>query len=210
MGQTQKLNAAFKTGDRKVICAAIFAEILGTGNVSAFALKAGVDRTMLYRAFKHNPQFDTVLNVMRAANVKLAISGHPGLRVAFETEEVALIVKALCDALSAQRVDRLSPLYRIIRPPQVPRLHAVLTTLKALRLRLTVIRENIETPSTKYFLAIGSQRFSCRSVRPISRRSRDAARGRLEHIERFRAKPAAFKLPHLPKQLPLAAPLYSS
>jgi probable addiction module antidote protein len=139
MGQTQKLNAAFKTGDRKVICAAIFAEILGTGNVSAFALKAGVDRTMLYRAFKHNPQFDTVLKVMRAADVKLAISGHPGLRVAFETEEVALIVKALCDALSAQRVDRLGPLYRIIRPPQVPRLDAVLTTLKALRLRLTVI-----------------------------------------------------------------------
>jgi probable addiction module antidote protein len=139
MGQTRKLNAAFKTGDRKVICAAIFAEIHGTGNVSAFALKAGVDRAMLYRAFKHNPQFDTVLKVMRAADVKLAVSNHPGLRVAFETEEVALIVKSLCDALSAQRVDRLGPLYRIIRPPQVPRLDAVLTTLKALRLRLTVI-----------------------------------------------------------------------
>ncbi len=48
-GTNTKLNAAFKTGDRKVICAAIFAEIVGIGNVSAFALKAGVDRTMLYR-----------------------------------------------------------------------------------------------------------------------------------------------------------------
>jgi DNA-binding phage protein len=139
MGQIQKLNAAFKTGDRQVICAAIFAEIHGTGNVSAFALKAGVDRTMLYRTFKHNPQFDTVVKVMRAADFKLAVSGHPGLGVAFETEEVALIVKALGDALSAHRVDRLGPLYRIIRPPKVPRLQAVLSTLNALRLRLAVI-----------------------------------------------------------------------
>jgi probable addiction module antidote protein len=139
MGQIQKLNAAFRTGDREVICAAIFAEIHGTGNVSAFALKAGMDRTMLYRAFKHNPQFDTVLKVMRAADFKLVVSGHPGLGVAFETEEVALIVKALGDALSAQRVDRLGPLYRIIRPPKVPRLQAVLSTLNALRLRLAAI-----------------------------------------------------------------------
>jgi DNA-binding phage protein len=142
MGQTQKLNAAFKTGNRKVICGAIFATIHGTGNVSAFALKAGMDRTMLYRAFKHNQQFDTVLKVMRAADVKLAAKGHPGLRVAFETEEVALIVRALCDALSAQGVDRLSPLYRIIRPPKVPRLDAVLTTLNALGVRLSVIPKN--------------------------------------------------------------------
>ena len=94
---------------------------------------------MLYRAFKHNPQFDTVLKVMRAADVKLAVSDNPGLRVAFETEEIAQIVNALCDALSTQHVDRLGPLYRIIRPPQVPRLDAVLSTLNALGLRLTVI-----------------------------------------------------------------------
>jgi DNA-binding phage protein len=139
MGQIQKLNAAFKTGDREVICAAIFAEIQGTGNISAFALKAGMDRTMLYRAFKHNPQLDTVVKVMRVADFKLVVSGHAGLRVAFETEEVALIVEALCDALGAQRVDRHGPLYRIIRPPQVPRLDAVLITLNALGSRLTVI-----------------------------------------------------------------------
>jgi DNA-binding phage protein len=139
MGQTQKLNAAFKTGDREVICATIFAEIHGTGNVSKFALKAGVDRTMLYGAFKRNLRFDIVIKVMRAADFKLIVSGHPALRGAFETEEVTLIVKALCDALSAIHVDRLGPLYRIIRPPHVPRLDAVLTTLNALGLRLAII-----------------------------------------------------------------------
>jgi DNA-binding phage protein len=139
MGQTQKLNAAFKTGDREVICAAIFAEIHGTGNVSRFALKAGMDRPMLYRAFKRNLRFDIVIRVMRAADLKLIVSGHPGLRGAFETEEVTLIVEALSDALSAQHLARLDPLYRIIRPPHVPRLGAVLTTLNALGLRLAVI-----------------------------------------------------------------------
>jgi DNA-binding phage protein len=71
MRQTQKLNAAFETGGRDVICAAISALIFATGNVSAFALKAGLHRTMLYRAFKRNLRFDIVLKVMRAADFKL-------------------------------------------------------------------------------------------------------------------------------------------
>jgi DNA-binding phage protein len=138
-GQTKKLNAAFKTGDREKICAAIFAVIHDTGNVSAFALKAGMNRSMLYRAFRRNLRFDIVLRVMWAADFKLVVIGHSGLRDAFETEDVTLIVKVLSDALRAQKsVGRLDRLYRIIKPPHVPRLDAVLTTLNALDLRLAV------------------------------------------------------------------------
>jgi DNA-binding phage protein len=138
MEQIQKLNAAFKTGDRKVICAAIFAEIHGTGNVSAFALKAGMSRPVLYRAFRRNLGFQIVLKVMRGAGYKLAVSGHRELHTAFETENIALIVKALDDALRSLHLERRSPLYRIIRPPIVPRLDAVLSTLNALGLYLAV------------------------------------------------------------------------
>jgi probable addiction module antidote protein len=140
MGQIQKLNAAFKAGDRKVICAAIFAEIHGTGNVSAFALKAGMSRPALYRAFqRNNVRFDTVLKVVRAADYKLAVSGHRGLHVAFKAEEIRRIVTALDDALRSLHLERVSPLYRIIRPPYVPRFDAVLSTLNALGLHLEVI-----------------------------------------------------------------------
>jgi hypothetical protein len=48
MHETQNsLNAAFKTNDRATICSAIYAMMLATDNVSALALKAGVDRSML-------------------------------------------------------------------------------------------------------------------------------------------------------------------
>jgi DNA-binding phage protein len=149
-GTQNSLNATFKTGDRDAICDAIFAVIHGTGNVSAFALKAGVDRTMLYRAFKRNLRFDIILRVMRAADLKLVVVDHPGLRSkpsltsehlngAFGTDEIMQIVKSFDVALRAQQENvALAPLYRI-RLPHVPRLDAVLSFLKALGLRLAVI-----------------------------------------------------------------------
>jgi DNA-binding phage protein len=114
MGKTQNtLNAAFKTGERDVICDAFFAMIDGT-NVSAFALKAGVDRTMLYSVFKRNPRFDIILRVMRGADFRLNVVDHPRLRSkpsfiseqinsAFDTGQITQIVKAFDVALPAQK-----------------------------------------------------------------------------------------------------------
>jgi DNA-binding phage protein len=107
------LNAAFKTGNHAAICSALNAMILATDNVSALALKAGVDRTMLYRTFKQNPRFDLVLKVLSAADFKFVVVDHPRrptkpslvserLSGAFETEEITQIVNALRTTLSAQ------------------------------------------------------------------------------------------------------------
>jgi probable addiction module antidote protein len=159
MGATQNsLNAAFKTGDRATICSAIGAMILATDNVSALALKAGVDRTMLYSAFKRNPQLDLVLKVLSAANFKLVVVDHPKLRTkpslisehlcsAFDSEEIPLITKALSKTLRAQdnvvmfakkaNMDR-RVLYYAFTAPRVPRLGTVLGFLNALGLRLAV------------------------------------------------------------------------
>jgi DNA-binding phage protein len=144
------LNAAFKTGDLATICSAIEAMIFATGNVSAFALKAGVDRSMLYSVFKRNVRFDIILRVMRAADLKLVVVDYPGFRSkpsltsehlngAFGTDEITQIVKAFDVALRAQQENvALAPPYRI-RHPHVPRLNAVLSFMKALSLRLAIV-----------------------------------------------------------------------
>jgi DNA-binding phage protein len=152
------LNAAFKTGDPAKICSAIYAMILATDNVAAFALKAGVDRTMLYRAFKRNPRLDLVLKVLSAADFKVVVVDHPKrrtkpslvsehLRSAFESEEITLVTKAFRTTLSDQEnvvmfakkanLNRVV-LYQSFTAPRVPRLTTVLSFLKALGLRLAV------------------------------------------------------------------------
>jgi DNA-binding phage protein len=164
MGKIQNtLNAAFKTGDLATICLAIDAMIFATDNVSAFALKAGVGRAMLYRAFKnHNPRLNLVLRVLSAADFKLVVIDHPKfgtkpsliskrLSGAFETAEITLITKALSENLRAQKnvvtfsekanLNRVS-LYRSFTAPRVPTLATVLSFLNALRLRLAVIGVN--------------------------------------------------------------------
>jgi DNA-binding phage protein len=158
MRQAQELNAAFQSGDRDKLCAAIFAVIMGTGNVSAFALRARVDRTMLYTAFKHNPGFDIILKVMRAADFKLIAVDHPEsfskrsllsqkLSAALDTDDIRLIIKAFSEALHAQEnIFRLAEkihmsraaLYRTFACPRVPRLGTLLNFLNALNLRLAV------------------------------------------------------------------------
>ena len=159
MRQTQNLlNAAFKTGDRATICSAINAMILATGNVSAFALKAGVDRSMLYRAFTHNPGLDLVLKVLGAADFKMIVVDHPKIRGkpsvlserltrAFETEEITLITNAFNQTLRAQgnvlaftkKANLARPsLYRSFTTPRVPSLGTVLRFLNVLGLRLAV------------------------------------------------------------------------
>jgi DNA-binding phage protein len=161
MPLAQKLNAAFQSGDREKLCVAIFAVIMGTGNVSAFALKAGVDRAMLYTAFKHNPGFDIVLKVMRAADLKLIAVDRPEsfskrsllsrkLSAALDTDDIRLIIKAFSEALHAQKnIFRLAKtidmsrtaLYRTFAYPRVPRLGTLLNFLTALNLRLAVKSE---------------------------------------------------------------------
>jgi probable addiction module antidote protein len=159
MRETQKLlNAAFKTGDRKRVCTVISAMALGMNNVSAFALKAGVDRTMLYRGLELDPRFNFVLNVLSAADYKLFVVDHPKLRKkpslvsehlngALDTEDITLITKAFSETLRAQEnvvmfakktnVSRVA-LYKAFTAPRVPRLGTVLSFLNALRLRLAV------------------------------------------------------------------------
>jgi probable addiction module antidote protein len=158
MRQTQKsLNAACKTGDRAKICSAINAMILAH-NVRAFALKAGVDRTMLYSAFKRNPGLDLVLKVLSAADFKVVVVDHPKRRTkpslvsedlssAFDSEEITLITKAFSKTLRAQdNVARFAKeanlpretLYRSFTAPHVPKLGTVLSVLNALALRLAV------------------------------------------------------------------------
>jgi probable addiction module antidote protein len=159
MRRTQKsLNAAFKTGDRATICSAIYAMILATDNVGAFALKAGVDRTMLYSAFKRNPGLHLVLKVLSAADFKVLVVDHPKRRTkpslvsqhlssAFDSEEITLITKAFSKTLRAQdNVARFAKkanlpretLYRSFTAPHVPKLGTVLSVLNALALRLAV------------------------------------------------------------------------
>jgi DNA-binding phage protein len=139
MKQIQRLNAAFATCDREAVCEALLALILDADNVSAFALKAGVDRSMLYSTLRRNLRFDIVLKVLRAAALKVVVVNQSGpsprqLYDAFETEEVSLIVSALSDALKGRRFTQ----YRIIRPPHVPRLGSVLSIFEALDLRMEV------------------------------------------------------------------------
>jgi DNA-binding phage protein len=158
MRKTKKLNAAFATGERQVICDAIFAIIQGTGNFSAFAIKAEVDRATLYRALKRNLGFDIFLKVIRAADFKLVVTRHSGLRLkpslifahfrrAFKTQDVTLIVEAFNEFVRTQgtvsmlarkvNMDRRI-LYKTFAYPHVPRLDTVLKFLKAFDLGLTV------------------------------------------------------------------------
>jgi probable addiction module antidote protein len=159
MRETQNsLNAACKTGDRAKICSAIYAMILATDNISAFARKAGADRSMLYRSFKRNPGLDLVLKVLSAADFKVVVVDHPKRRTkpslvsehlssAFDSEEITLITKAFSKTLRAQ--DNVASfakktnlpretLYRSFTAPHVPKLDTVLSFLNALGLRLAV------------------------------------------------------------------------
>jgi DNA-binding phage protein len=158
MGKIKKLDAAFATGDRNVICAAIFAMIHSDGHFNAFAIKAGVERATLYSALKRNLRFDIFLKVIRAADLKLVVTERSGLRLkpsltfkhfshAFKTQDVTLIVEAFNEMVRTQEkvslfarkvnMDR-KRIYRTFAYPHVPRLGTVLSFLKALDLGLTV------------------------------------------------------------------------
>jgi DNA-binding phage protein len=158
MRKTKKLNAAFRTGDRRVICDAISAMIHGDGYFNAFAIKAGVERATLYSALKHNLRFDIFLKVIWAADFKLVVTEHAGLRLrptltfahfsrAFKTEDVTLIVEAFNEMVRTQEkvavfarkvnMDRRR-IYRTFAYPHVPRLDTVLSFLRALDLGLAV------------------------------------------------------------------------
>ena len=164
MGKIKKLDAAFATGDRRVICDAISAMIHGDGYFNAFAIKAGVERATLYSALKRNLRFDILLKVMRAADFKLVVTEHSGLRLkpsltfthfshAFETQDVTLVVEAFNEFVLTQdnvtmlarkvNMDRRR-LYRTFAYPHVPRLGTMLSFLKALDLGLAVERSNVE------------------------------------------------------------------
>jgi DNA-binding phage protein len=164
MSKTKKLNAAFETGDRRVICDALFATIHDIDTFSAFAIKAGVERATLYTALKHNLRFDIFLKVVQAADFKLVVTERSGLRLkpslthahfsrAFRTQDVTLIVEAFNEfvrtqekvAVFAQKVnmDRRR-IYRTFAYPHVPRLDIVLQFLKAIDLGLAVKRSNVE------------------------------------------------------------------
>jgi DNA-binding phage protein len=158
MGKPKQLNAAFETGDRRVICDALFATIHDIDTFSAFAIKAGVERATLYRALKQNLRFDIFLKVIRAADFKLVVTERAGPRLrpsltfshfsrGFKTQDVTLIVEAFNEfvrtqekvATLAQKVnmDRRR-IYRTFAYPHVPRLGTVLQFLKALDLGLAV------------------------------------------------------------------------
>jgi DNA-binding phage protein len=158
MGSRQNLNAAFKTGDQAKICAAILAVIVETGNVKAFALKAGVDRTNVYRLPNYNPNFDFVLKVLNAADFELRVVDHPRIRSkqskicrqlarAFGSGDIKQIRNAFSKTLRAQKnvslfaeqvsVDRAA-LYRAFTAPRIPSLRTALGFLHALDLRLAV------------------------------------------------------------------------
>jgi DNA-binding phage protein len=139
MDQAPNLNDAFRTANREKVCAALFAMILDTGNVQAFALKAGLDRTMLYRTPQRNLQFDVVLKILRAAELQLIVIGNRALSSAFQTKNTTNIGRALKVALrSNKNIRRGHPLYNIIRPPHIPRLEAVMRSLNHLGFRMAV------------------------------------------------------------------------
>jgi DNA-binding phage protein len=164
MSKTKRLNAAFETGDRRVICDAIYAMIHGDGYFNAFAIKAGVERATLYSALKRNLRFDILLKVMRAADFKLVVTEHSELRLkpsltfahfsrAFKTQDVTLIVEAFNEFVRTQeRVATLAQkvnmdrrrIYKTFAYPHVPRLDIVLQFLKAIDLGLAVKRSNVE------------------------------------------------------------------
>jgi DNA-binding phage protein len=164
MSKTKKLNAAFETGDRRVICDALFATIHDIDTFSAFAIKAGVERATLYTSLKLNLRFDIFLKVIRAADFKLVVTEHSEIRLrpslthahfsrAFKTQDVTLIVEAFNEFVRTQEkvvvfaqkvnMDRRR-LYRTFAYPHVPRLDNVLQFLKAIDLGLAVKRSNVE------------------------------------------------------------------
>jgi probable addiction module antidote protein len=131
--------------------------IFATDNVNAFARKAGVDRTALYRGFKRKPRLDLVSKVLRGADFRLVVVDHPKrgsksnlskhFTRAFGTEKITLITKALCETFHAQENVamfakeanlRRETLYRAFTATHVPTLSTVLSFLKALGLRLAV------------------------------------------------------------------------
>jgi probable addiction module antidote protein len=73
---TERINAAFETGDIAEICHAIE---IGTRqhNVADLARRAGINRISLYRAFsgsEKHPNFSTVLNVLHAVGLQLHVT----------------------------------------------------------------------------------------------------------------------------------------
>ena len=75
------LEAAFEDGDPGLIAAALgdVARARGMTNVAA---KAGLGRESLYKALSPNgnPEFATVLKIMRALGLRLHASAAPGAR----------------------------------------------------------------------------------------------------------------------------------
>jgi DNA-binding phage protein len=160
MGQTQNLNAAFETGDQAKILAAILAVIMDTGNVKAFALKAGMDRTNFYRLPNYNPKFDFVLKTLDAAGFELRVVDHPKIRSkqsmickqlarAFDSGDIEQIVNAFSEilhalknvSLFAQKVNlHRGTLYKAFTAPRIPSVRTALSVLNALDLRLAVSR----------------------------------------------------------------------
>jgi probable addiction module antidote protein len=158
MRETQKqLNVAFKTGDRETICTAVSAMLLGVKNVTAFARKAGVDRTVLYRAFNYDPGLDLVLKVLSGLDFTIVVVDFPKIRTkpslacellnsAFDTDEIAKIIKALGETLRSQNVTQLAKkanldrrsLYKSFTSFRIPRIGTVLSFLNAVGLRLAV------------------------------------------------------------------------
>jgi probable addiction module antidote protein len=164
------LNAAFASNEIGRICRAIGVAVRRSGDISALAQSAKVDRTTVYRAFRHDgaPAFDTVAKTLRALRYRLVVELRDEmassdknsefekrtalarrLTAALEDGTTATLRKAFQDTVRAQediaefaqRARTSSEnLYRVFSHKPNPRFSTLLNFIGALGLRFAVRR----------------------------------------------------------------------
>lgn len=72
------MNAAFEDGDPALVSAAL-GDIARARGMTSIARAAGVSRESLYKALSSdgNPEFATIMKVMRALNLRMTVSSPP-------------------------------------------------------------------------------------------------------------------------------------
>jgi DNA-binding phage protein len=161
------LNKALRAGEMAMVYLAIHKAVHTQNDLTQFALRAGVSRTNLYRAFgsdrryhsKRGPRLDTAMKVLRALSLRFVVQvarqnlnsctreTSDRLTRAFKAGETSRITGVLYDTLRVQEnVSELakktsvgrSALYHAFQDTRRPRLSTVLSFLNVLGLRLEV------------------------------------------------------------------------
>lgn len=155
-----KINESLALFSEFSFCTALLAA-LEKESKTAIALKSGIDRTTIYRAFQHpnHPLLSTVLNVLDVLGLQFYCFGEgPGRKAkslkSINEGFVLRDTKLICDgcavlikhasvvSVAAQAGITRTSLYRWLRTGRSPTFLSVMNILKALRVTLSVRVKN--------------------------------------------------------------------